>query len=214
MQSSHTPEVNVIDKIQIVQGLEALSEIDAEIAEAYALIGAPEPRVRPTGFSAFLSIIIGQQVSTEAANAIRGRVEALLGDITAERVIAVEDQALREAGMSFRKIEYAKGMAEAQLAGTFDAEGLDQLTDAEVIESITALRGFGRWSAEIYMMFSLGRQDVFPADDLAIQVALGRLKGLEKKPTPKQARDLIEHWAPWRSVGSLFLWHYYRGAPS
>lgn len=204
----------MIDKIQIAQGMEALSELDSEIAEAYALIGAPEPRVRPTGFSAFLSIIIGQQVSTEAANAIRGRVEALLGDVSAERVIAVEDQALREAGMSFRKIEYAKGLAEAQLAGTFDAEGLDQLTDADVIESITALRGFGRWSAEIYMMFSLGRLDVFPADDLAIQVALGRLKTLEKKPTPKQARDLIEHWSPWRSVGSLFLWHYYRGAPT
>ena len=204
----------MIDKIQIVQGLEALSEVDTEIAEAYASIGAPEPRVRPTGFSAFLSIIIGQQVSTEAANAIRGRVEALLGDVSAERVVAVEDQALREAGMSFRKIEYAKGLAEAQLAGTFDAEGLDQLSDEKVIESITALRGFGRWSAEIYLMFSLGRPDVFPADDLAIQVALGRLKGLEKKPTPKQARDLIEHWAPWRSVGSLFLWHYYRGAPT
>lgn len=204
----------MIDKIQIVQGLEALSEVDTEIAEAYALIGAPEPRVRPTGFSAFLSIIIGQQVSTEAANAIRGRVEALLGDVSAERVVAVENQALREAGMSFRKIEYAKGLAEAQLAGTFDAEGLDQLSDEKVIESITALRGFGRWSAEIYLMFSLGRRDVFPADDLAIQVALGRLKGLDKKPTPKQARDLIEHWSPWRSVGSLFLWHYYRGAPT
>ncbi|MDI3324129.1 DNA-3-methyladenine glycosylase 2 family protein [Pontibacterium granulatum] len=203
-----------MDKTQIVQGLEALSDVDTDIAKAYGLIGAPEPRVRPTGFSAFLSIIIGQQVSTEAANAIRGRVEALLGDVSAERVIAVEDQALREAGMSFRKIEYAKGLAEAQLTGTFDAEGLDLLTDEEVIESITALRGFGRWSAEIYMMFSLGRQDVFPADDLAIQVALGRLKGLEKKPTPKQARDLIEHWSPWRSVGSLFLWHYYRGAPT
>lgn len=204
----------MIDKIQIVQGLEALSDIDADIAEAYALIGAPEPRVRSTGFSAFLSIIIGQQVSTEAANAIRGRVESLLGDVSAERVIAVEDQALREVGMSFRKIEYAKGLAEAQLEGTFDAEGLGKLTDEEVIASITALRGFGRWSAEIYLMFSLGRQDVFPADDLAIQVALGRLKGLEKKPTPKQARDLIEHWSPWRSVGSLFLWHYYRGAPT
>lgn len=204
----------MIDKMKIVQGLEALSDVDADIAEAYALIGAPEPRIRPTGFSAFLSIIIGQQVSTEAANAIRGRVEALLGDVSAERVVAVKDQALREAGMSFRKIEYAKGLAEAQLAGTFDAEGLDKLTDAEVIESIIALRGFGRWSAEIYLMFSLGRQDVFPADDLAIQVALGRLKRLEKKPTPKQARDLIEHWSPWRSVGSLFLWHYYRGAPT
>ena len=89
-----------------------------------------------------------------------------------------------------------------------------QMTDEEAIVEITALRGFGRWSAEIYLMFSLNRQDIFPADDLALLVALGRLKKLSDKPTPKQARDLIAHWAPYRSVGSLFLWHYYRGAPA
>ncbi|MDP1466131.1 hypothetical protein Q6331_31010, partial [Klebsiella pneumoniae] len=72
----------------------------------------------------------------------------------------------------------------------------------------------GRWSAEIYLMFSLKRSDIFPADDLALLFALGRLKGLSARPTPKQARDLVEHWSPWRSVGSLFLWHYYRGAPT
>jgi len=88
------------------------------------------------------------------------------------------------------------------------------MTDTEAINAITALRGFGHWSAEIYLMFSLKRQDVFPADDLALQVALGRLKSLSEKPTPKQARDLVAHWTPWRSVGSLFLWHYYQGAPA
>ncbi len=203
-----------MDDKQILKGMTALANIDADVAKAFDLLGPPAARVRPTGFGAFLSIIIGQQVSTEAANAIRGRVEASLPELSAEGVLTVEDQTLRDAGMSFRKIEYAKGLAEAQLAGTFDAEGLASLSDADAIESITALRGFGRWSAEIYLMFSLHRQDIFPADDLAILIALGRLKGLEQKPTPKQARDLVEHWAPWRSVGSLFLWHYYRGAPT
>lgn len=201
----------MMDEQVIADGLEALSAVDGDLSQALALVGSPPPRTRPSGFSAFLAIIIGQQVSTSAANAIRGRVEALLPNVDAASVMATETEALRTAGMSYRKIEYAKGLAEAQLNGTFDAE---KLSDDEVIESITALRGFGRWSAEIYLMFSLQRQDVFPADDLAILVALGRLKGLEKKPTPKQARLLVEHWQPYRSVGSLFLWHYYRGAPT
>jgi len=204
----------MMDEQVIADGLEVLSAVDEDLSQALALVGTPPPRIRPSGFSAFLAIIIGQQVSTSAANAIRGRVEALLPSVDAESVMAAEAEALRGAGMSYRKIEYAKGLAEAQLNGTFNAEKLGDLNDDEVIESITALRGFGRWSAEIYMMFSLQRQDVFPADDLAIQVALGRLKGLDKKPTPKQARLLVEHWQPYRSVGSLFLWHYYRGAPT
>ena len=130
-----------------------------------------------------------------------------------DRRTADQCQALRDAGLSWRKIEYAKGLAEAELAGTFSADGLAHLSDDEAIAAITQLRGFGRWSAEIYLMFSLQRPDIFPADDLALRVALGRLKGMEDKPTPKQARQLVEPWAPWRSVGSLFLWHYYRGEP-
>lgn len=87
-------------------------------------------------------------------------------------------------------------------------------TDDEVISAITALRGFGLWSAEIYLMFSLRRRDVFPAGDLALRSSLGILKDLEGKLTPKQAREPVEHWSPWHSVGSLFLWHYHRGAPN
>ena len=88
------------------------------------------------------------------------------------------------------------------------------LEDEEAITQITAVRGFGRWSAEIYLMFSLGRPDVFPADDLALQVGLQKLYRLPEKPTPKEARALSEHWSPRRSAGSLFLWHYYAGAPT
>ncbi|WP_299196228.1 DNA-3-methyladenine glycosylase 2 family protein [uncultured Amphritea sp.] len=202
-----------MDQSYINQALQQLASVDTDIARALPQTGAPAPRVRASGFAALLAIIIGQQVSTEAAAAIRGRVETLLADITAERLLAVDDQALRDAGMSWRKIEYANGLADAVVDKTLDLESLTHLPDDEAINTISSLRGFGRWSAEIYLMFSLQRQDIFPADDLALLVALGRLKRLQQKPTPKQARDMIAHWAPYRSAGSLFLWHYYRGAP-
>ena len=96
---------------------------------------------------------------------------------------------------------------------TCDIDGLETLNDKEAIDTITKLHGFGRWSAEIYLMFSLNRQNIFPANDLALLVALGRLKRLPDKPTPKQACELVRHWTPYRSIGSLFLWHYYKGAP-
>ncbi|MCA1771804.1 MAG: DNA-3-methyladenine glycosylase 2 family protein [Halomonas sp.] len=194
-------------------GMAALAEADPDIARAYPLVGAPEPRQRDQGFATFFSTIVSQQLSTEAARAIMGRVNTLLPELHAQAVIDIEGQALRDAGLSWRKIEYAKGLAEAELAGTFNADGLEQLSDDEAIAAITQLRGFGRWSAEIYLMFSLKRPDIFPADDLALRVALGRLKGMDDKPTPKQARQLVAHWSPWRTVGSLFLWHYYRGEP-
>lgn len=203
-----------MDAKLIDRGLSALAKIDPEVAAAVAVLGAPPPRLRPPGFETFLATIVSQQLATEAARAILGRVQDLLPEISAQALLAVEDGALRAAGLSYRKIEYAKGLAQAVQDGRFDIDALAGMSDEEAIASITALRGFGRWSAEIYLMFSLRRPDIFPADDLALQVALGRLKQLDGRPTAKQARDLVAHWAPWRSVGSLFLWHYYRGAPA
>lgn len=198
----------------ISKSMVALAELDDDIAQAYAQIGAPAPRHRPQGFETFLSTIVSQQISTDAARAIMGRVIEILPEVSAQGILSVKDQLLRQAGLSFRKIEYAKGLAEAVIDGEFDMDSLDSMNDSDAIQSITALRGFGRWSAEIYLMFSLGREDIFPADDLALQIALQRLKKVPDRLTPKQARDLVSHWSPWRSVGSLFLWHYYRGAPA
>lgn len=195
-------------------GMNALALIDQDVAQAYEEFGAPPPRHRTKGFETLLSIIVSQQISTEIAQVIMERVTHLLTDRSAKALLSVEDQELRAAGLSYRKIEYSKGLAEAVHTGRLDIEGLESMTDERAIDAITSLKGFGRWSAEIYLMLSLKRQDVFPANDLALQVALGRLKGFSGKPTPKQARDLVVHWAPWRSVGSLFLWHYYRGAPA
>ncbi len=202
-----------MDKRAINRGMKALAAVDAEVAAALAQFGPPPPRLRPAGFETLLAIIVSQQISTEAARAILGRVKALMPAVSAAGLLAVEEEALRAAGMSYRKIDYARSLAQAVADGHFDVDGLAQQADDEVVAAISSLRGFGRWSAEIYLMFSLRRRDVFPADDLALQIALGRLKGLDGKPTPRQARELVSHWAPWRSVGALFLWHYYRGAP-
>ncbi|GAB4349774.1 MAG: DNA-3-methyladenine glycosylase [Gammaproteobacteria bacterium] len=191
-----------------------LAEADRDIARAVKQMGLPEPRLRPAGFETLFAVIVSQQISTEAARAIRERVVALMGEVTPQALLRVKPDALRQAGMSFRKIDYARGLAQAIVDGELDLDGMKKRSDAEVIEAITALRGFGAWSAEIYLMFSLRRRDVFPAGDLALRSALARLKGIEEKVTERQARELVEHWSPWRSVGSLFLWHYYRGAPA
>lgn len=203
-----------MNEATIQTGIDALCHCDADLARAVAQIGLPAPRIRPAGFETLLNTIVSQQISTEAARAIMGRVIALMDTISPKSLLALETQDLRSAGLSFRKIDYAQGLARAIGSGALDVDALATQDDQAAIELLTQLRGFGRWSAEIYLMFSLGRTDIFPADDLALQVALGRLKGLESRPTPKQSRELTRHWAPWRSVGSLFLWHYYRGAPN
>ncbi len=193
--------------------MDSIARVDAEVARAVGAIGYPRPRIRAQGFETFFSTMVSQQISTEAAAAIMQRMCKLLPRQDASSLLGLPKNALREAGLSMRKVEYAQGLAQAILDGDFVPGDLPALNNDEAVQAITALRGFGVWSAEIYLMFSLQRNDIFPADDLALQVALQRLKGLEQRPTSKQARALIEHWSPWRSAGSLFLWHYYRGAP-
>jgi DNA-3-methyladenine glycosylase II len=202
-----------LEQEQVINDIDSIARVDAEVARALGAIGYPRPRIRAQGFETFFSTMVSQQISTEAAAAIMQRVRKLLPRQEASSLLGLPKNALREAGLSMRKVEYAQGLAQAILDGDFVPGDLPALNNDEAVQAITALRGFGVWSAEIYLMFSLQRNDIFPADDLALQVALQRLKGLEQRPTSKQARALIEHWSPWRSAGSLFLWHYYRGAP-
>ncbi|MDF1814361.1 MAG: hypothetical protein P1V20_19300 [Verrucomicrobiales bacterium] len=200
-------------KRKLKRHIDSIAASDEDVARAVAEVGYPEPRIRAKGFETFLSIIISQQVSTEAATSIRTRVFSTLGQVSPRAVLETSIENLRAAGMSGRKIEYAKGLAESIEGGVFDPDELLQLSDEEAIEKIVALRGFGRWSAEIYLMFSLQRPDIFAADDLALLIALQKLRGLPAKPAAGEARRLTGHWAPRRTAGSLFLWHYYRGAP-
>jgi len=204
--------VEPLDQARLEAGLAALAERDAELRAALARLGPPAPRVRPPGFATLLRIVTAQQVSTHAAAAIWGRLEARLGEVTPDALLAVPAADLRAAGLSARKVEYATGLARAVADGTLDVDALARAEDEAVVAAITALKGFGRWSAEIYLLFALGRADAFPADDLALRLALGRLKGLEDRLATAGARELVAPWAPWRGCGALFLWHYYGAA--
>jgi DNA-3-methyladenine glycosylase II len=203
-----------VNQARIKAQLDQLAEVDADVAVALQQVGYPEPRNRPAGFETLLSTIISQQLSVRAAATIRQRVFASLAEISPRAVIEADPQRLRSAGMSARKVEYATGLASAIVAGDFNPGNLGDLPDHEAIAEITRLRGFGVWSAEIYLMFSLGRPDIFPADDLALQIALQKLKNLQQKPTTRVARELTNIWSPWRSAASLLLWRFYQGAPT
>jgi DNA-3-methyladenine glycosylase II len=198
-----------MNKAQIKKSLLSIAKRDTKLKNALDTHGYPEPRIQPAGFETFVVTIVNQQLSTKAASAIMQRVKDLLVDVTPSNVLARRKTTLRKTGLSERKVEYIQGLAKAIKNGNFEPDKLDSLDDTSVISAITNLHGFGEWSAEIYLMFSLGRQDIFPANDLALQVALQNLKQLDKRPTSKVARSLVEHWAPWRSAGSLFLWHFY-----
>lgn len=203
-----------MDQQKIISHLNCLAKVDRDLCTALETYGYPAPRIRPTGFETFLDIIVGQQISTEAARAIMQRLHGLLPDLQAEALLTLSFDDLTAAGLSKRKVEYAQGLARAIVDGSFDVESLSMKDDQEAIRAITGIRGLGEWSAEIYLMFALGRYDIFPANDLALQIALQRLKGLTGRPDQKEARRIISHWSPWRSAGSLFLWHFYRGAPA
>ncbi len=205
---------SLIDQPTIVEGLNELAARDKDLARGLDQVGYPIPRIRPAGFETLLSIVVGQQISTEDAAAILGRLQQLLPEPTADRYLDLNENQLRAAGLSVRKVEYTIGLASAIQSGELDLVKIESLSDKDAITHITNLRGFGAWSAEIYLMFCLHRKDVFPAGDLALRVGLQKLKNIEHKLDEKQAREIMDDWSPFRSVGSLFLWHYYRGAPS
>jgi DNA-3-methyladenine glycosylase II len=127
------------------------------------------------------------------------------------RLLAASDEELRAAGMSRQKSGYIRSLAELVLSKELDLDSLPAEND-EAIELLTRIKGIGRWSAEIYLLFAEGRADVFPAGDLAVQVELGRLLGLPDKPTEKQLRELAEAWSPYRGAAAVLAWHSYNSA--
>jgi DNA-3-methyladenine glycosylase II len=201
------------DVERVKEALDRLAETDVDIRRALARIGYPAPRVRDPGFATLLRIVTAQQLSTRSAAAIWGRLEASLGGtVTEEGFLSLDEASLRTAGFSLRKAVYGRALARAIQDGSLPVDRFPEMEDEAVIEALVAMKGFGRWSAEIYLLFALGRADTFPADDLALQIAYQRLKKLEARPTGKALRLHLEPWRPWRGAAALLLWHYYGAA--
>ena len=190
--------------------LDAAAMRDPKIKRVIDEHGYPEPRAREHGFETMLRIIVSQQLSTKVAAVIWGRVELLCEHVvTAQVVLAHSEDALRECGLSWQKVGYAKGLAERIDSGQLCPETLAQMPTDRAIKALTEIKGYGVWSAEIYAMFALGREDIFPAGDLALQVALQRLDELPEKPSEKQTREIAQRWSPHQSAVAVLMWHYY-----
>ena len=189
----------------VAEGAAWLAEAEPRFGRALALTGPLPLRRRADGFGTLFSAIVSQQVSTAAASAIWGRIEAM-GAHEPAGVLAASDEALRAAGLSRQKIAYGRAIAAAGL----DLAALRALPDAEVVASLIKIKGIGVWTAEIYAMFSLGRADVFAPGDLALQEAAARLFELPARPRERELRAMAEAWSPWRSVAARLLWAYYR----
>jgi len=194
---------------QLRTALDALCGREPAFASALANAGYPEPRIRERGYATLLRTIIGQQVSTKAAESVWRKLEGIVGPLTDPGNIArASDEQLREAGLSRQKAGYARSLAEEITTGRLDLDRLPD-DDEEAIAALVRIKGIGRWSAEIYLLFAEGRPDIWPAGDLAVQIEVGRILGHDARPSEKLIRDLAEAWRPHRGAAAIFAWHVY-----
>lgn len=211
-----TPNINndQLNSGAIQQALDELAARCPSVAAALAAVGYPSERRQEAGFGALVRIVVGQQVSTKAAAAIATRLEGVLGgSVSPEAIASTDDACLRGAGLSGQKLSYLRALTEAVDRGHLPLNALSTLSDADAIACITAVKGFGIWSAHMYLMFSLGRPDIWPVGDLAVRAGFGRLMGLPERPNPKQTDALAEPYRPYRSALALLCWKFYSEAP-
>jgi len=171
--------------------------------------GYPEPRHSDPGYITLLRTIVGQQVSIKAAASMWAKLQLSVGDPTPANVLAASDEMLRAAGLSRQKMSYARSLAEEVLSGRLDLDNLDD-EDEAAIAQLVRVKGIGRWSAEVYLLFAEGRPDIWPAGDLVVQIQTGRIMGLAEKPSERRLRELAEGWRPHRGGAAIFAWHHYR----
>lgn len=193
----------------IDEALDHLAAQEPAFADVLTRLGRPDPRVSEPGVTTLLRTIVGQQVSVAAARAMWNKLVGLHGDPpNLHTILAASDEELREAGLSRQKAGYARSLAGLVLSGELDLANLPA-DNEEAIALLTRIKGIGRWSAEIYLLFAEGRPDAFPAGDLAVQVALGKMLGHEERPSEKHLRELAEPWRPYRGVAAVLAWHHY-----
>ncbi len=193
----------------IREGLDHVAALEPLMGVAIERVGYPEPRLRPTGYVTLLRTIVGQQVSVAAAASVWNKLAALLGDdIPPEALLSADFDSLRACGFSRQKQGYARSLCELVMSGELELDALPA-DDEEAIAELTRIKGIGRWSAEIYLLFAEGRPDIWPAGDLAVMAGLAKLLKLEARPDEKATRLIAEPWRPHRGAVAIFTWHCY-----
>lgn len=190
-------------------GARALARLDPDFARILAAYGLPRFPRRPASFGTLLHIILEQQLSLDIAAKLWRRLKERCRPLTPRRFLELDEATLMNCGFTRQKIGYARGLAHAILERRFSPRRLAHLADDEALAAIMELRGFGHWSAEVFVLFALGRPDILPAGDLALQVAVQWLKALPERPKSQALRAMAEVWRPWRSVAACLLWQFY-----
>ena len=202
--------VRTTDSIR--HAVEALVEREPAFARVVDQFGVPAPRCSERGAQTLLRTIVGQQVSVAAARSMWAKLEAAFGsppDLS--KLLAATDEELRAAGISRQKAGYIRSLAGLVISGELELENLPE-DDEEAIALLTKIKGIGRWSAEVYLLFAEGRPDIFPAGDLAVLIELGRLMGFGGKPSEKDIRAMGEAWRPYRGAAAVLAWHSYNSS--
>ncbi len=198
-----------LSAVELRTSLDAVAQMEPQVAAALKIAGYPEPRSRDPGYETLLRTIVGQQVSVKAAQSIWNKLEAGLGNLKDPKaILGKAEDTLRSFGLSRQKQGYALSLAELVETGRLDLHNLPE-DDEAAIALMTEVKGIGRWSAEIYLLFAEGRPDIWPAGDLAVQIQLGKIMGLDARPSEKKTRDMADRWRPHRGAAAIFTWHCY-----
>ncbi len=196
-------------RADLAEGIAALVASCPHLSRVHAVAGDPPLRRRPAGFKGLARVIVAQQLSVASAAAIWGRLDAGLRPFTASGLRAMPGRTLRRAGLSAGKIATLKGVAAAIEKGTLDLDALTHAPEEDIHAALTALKGIGPWTADIYVLFCLARADAWSPGDLALQYAVKDALCLDARPDPGQMVVVAEAWRPWRSVAARLLWAYY-----
>jgi DNA-3-methyladenine glycosylase II len=193
----------------LARGLRFLADRDPDLAQILGNLGPPPMWVREPGFPTLVLVILEQQVSLASARAAYDRLLAATSPLTPESFLELDDVRLKAIGFSRQKTAYGRHLAQAVLDGRLDLGALGGMDDAAAHSALIQIKGIGPWSADIYLLMALRRPDIWPRGDLALAVAVQRIKGLASRPTPDELDAHAEDWRPYRAVAARLLWHHY-----
>lgn len=201
-------EIDVTDRKQLTKAVKHLAKSCETIAAAHERVGVPEWRTRPGDYAGLARIIAYQQLSTKAAGTIWGRVETLVGKVTPASVLEADFDALRGCGLSRPKISHIRSIATAITDGSLNLKRVAKASDEDAQAELVAVKGIGPWTADVYLMFCLGRWDVFPHADIGLSESYRMITGQRKRHPPKKFLKTGERWRPYRGVAAHMLWSY------
>lgn len=207
--ANRSPELVSLNEVEYARGIEHLSSRDEHLRGVIEVHGAPPLWVREPGFATLLYIILEQQVSLASAKATYAKLIVEVKRLTPGRFLKLTTRQLKRVGFSRQKMLYARILAKEMATRRLKLHTLHAMEDEDVRARLTALKGIGPWTAENYLLMALRRPDVWPASDLALQIAVQQVKGLRKRPTAEKLDKMSEAWRPWRSVATRIFWHHY-----